>query len=331
MEIEDNIYGRIFVEEPVLQEVLVSRPVQRLQGLMQCGITYFRFPELNGTRFDHSVGAMALLQSWDAPVEEQIAGLLHDVNHLAFSHVADILFGDAEEQEFAEQFHRKIIMESEIPEILRRYGVDPEQIIDFKQFPLLEQPLPDVCADRFDYGLRDTVESGVLTLEQTHEILDDVHIIDASQISFTTQSIARRFADAFQAMNAMRYTHPLDMALYKFFAETLRTALDRKIITMEDFFLTDNEVWEKLQHCGVAAVTEALARIPQFEVKVVEQGQPFDYHVKSKIRLIDPWVVVAGGAADEVARLSDLDPDFAVQSADFRNTYEEGFFVKLVA
>lgn len=330
MDIEDKIYGRVYVEEPVLQEVMMSKPVQRLQGLMQCGITYFRFPELDGTRFDHSVGVMSLLQSWDAPVEEQIAGLLHDVNHLAFSHVADIVFGDSQNQEFAEQFHRKIIMGSEIPEILERYGIDPEYIIDFKQFPLLEQSLPDLCADRFDYGLRDTVESGILTLEQAHEILDSVHIINSSVISFTTQSIARRFADAFQDINAKRYTHPLDMALYKFFAETLKLALAKKVIMMDDFFLTDNEVWEKLQNSGVAEITNALARIPTLNVKVVEQNEPHDFQVKSKIRLIDPWIVVGDSEAGEVVRLSELDPDFAIQSAEFKNKYQEGFFVKLV-
>lgn len=326
MELHDKIYGRIYLEEPVLQEVVLSQPVQRLQGLMQCGVTYFRFPQLDGTRFEHSVGAMALLQSWDAPVEEQVAGLLHDVNHLAFSHVADIVFGDAQEQEFAEQFHRKIIMGSEIPEILERNGVDPEQIIDFKQFPLLEQSLPDLCADRFDYGLRDTVESGILTLEQAHEILDDVHIIDSSVISFTTQSVARRFADAFQKINAMRYTHPLDMTLYKYFAETLKLALDKQVILMDDFFLTDNEVWEKLEKSGVPEIVQSLKRIPHLEVKVVAQNEPYDYHVKSKIRLIDPWVV----SGDDVTRLSELDPDFAIQSGEFKNTYEEGFFVQLV-
>jgi hypothetical protein len=41
--------------------------------------------------------------------------------------------------------------------------------------------------------------------------------------------------------------------------------------------------------------------------------------------LIDPWVV----DGDVVNRLSELDPDFAIQSAEFKNKYQEGFFVKL--
>lgn len=330
MTIDDPIYGTLYIEEPVIQEVILSKPVQRLQGLMQCGITYFRFPDLDTTRFDHSVGVMALLQSWDAPVEEQLAGLLHDVNHLAFSHVADIAFGDAGGQEFAEQFQRQIIMESEIPEILKFYGIDPELMIDFKQFPLLEQNLPDLCADRFDYGLRDAVKAGDMSLEQAHEILDDVHIIGGQQIAFKTVATARLFGDQFRQLNVNRYVHPLDMTLYKMFADALNAALTNKVITMKDLFLTDEEVWEKMAACTVAGVTEVIKKIPQLKVKVVDEGQAYDYQVKSKIRLIDPLVVIGSVDSNEVERLSVLDPDFAMANTEYLNSVQDGFLVKVV-
>lgn len=326
MTIDDKIYGKVYIEEPVIQEVLMSKPVQRLQGLKQCGVTYYRQADLDTTRFDHSVGVMALLQSWDASVEEQLAGLLHDVNHLAFSHVADILFGDVHGQEFAEQFQRQVIMESEIPDILRRYGIDPELMVEFKQFALLEQPLPDVCADRFDYGLRDCVTSGSMTLEQAHEILDDVHVTDQPLITFNTPAVAKLFAVKFREENARHYTHPLDMTLYKVFSEALRVALDKKIMTMKDFFLTDEEVWQKLQTCGVPEIVEVTEKIPHLNIQVVAEDQPYDYHVKSKIRLIDPWVV----AGDDVVRLSELDGGFAADNAEFLESNQAGFFVKIV-
>lgn len=330
MTIEDKIYGHIYLEEPVLQEVLLSKPVQRLQGLKQAGVSVYRLPELVTTRYEHSIGVMSLLRGWDASIEEQLAGLLHDVNHLAFSHVADIAFGDAHGQEFAEQFQRQVILQSEIPEIVERYGIEVEQLIDYKkQFPLLEQELPDICADRFDYGLRDAVASGFMSLEQAHQILDDVHIIGGQQIAFRSASVARLFGDQFRQLNAKRYVRPLEMTIYKYFADALRLALDKKIIVMEDLFLTDDEVWDKLATCPDPVIRKVVQHLPSLEVTVVTPQQDFDFHVKSKIRLIDPWVIVGDG--DQTQRLSGLDSEYALENADYFNQAQDGYFVKVNA
>lgn len=327
MTIDDQIYGRVFVDEAVIQEVILSKPVQRLQGLRQAGVSYYRHPEFTHTRFDHSVGVMALLQSWDASVEEQLAGLLHDVNHLAFSHVADVVFGDAQGQEFAEQFQRQVIMGSEIPEILGRYGIDPELMVNFKQeFPLLERDLPDLCADRFDYGLRDAQHIGLLNLEQVHEILDDAQIKDGQQIVFRSQGTARLFGDTFRALNQKWYVSVLDMSLYRFFADGLRLALDTHVISMEDLFLTDDEVWDKLLASELPALKKVMEYLPRMNVKVVGEGEPHDFQVQSKIRLIDPWVVSEG----QLERLSILDPEFANANTEYLNSAQEGYLVKMI-
>lgn len=43
--------------------------------------------------YDHSMGVFVILRARGAPLEEQIAGLLHDVSHTAFSHVGDWVYG----------------------------------------------------------------------------------------------------------------------------------------------------------------------------------------------------------------------------------------------
>ncbi|AIE78503.1 Deoxyguanosinetriphosphate triphosphohydrolase [Bacillus cereus] len=86
MIISDVLY-REFEVDQIVEELIVSKSVQRLKGMHQNGASYLINGKWNVTRFDHSVGVMLLIKKLGGSVEEQIAGLLHDVSHTAFSHV----------------------------------------------------------------------------------------------------------------------------------------------------------------------------------------------------------------------------------------------------
>ena len=116
--IHDRVYGKIEIEEPVLIELINSKPVQRLRKIEQFGIPseWHCFPGFK--RFEHSVGVLILLIKLNAPLKEQIAGLLHDVSHTAFSHVVDWVFGaTTTNEDYQDLIHEKILIQSEIPKI----------------------------------------------------------------------------------------------------------------------------------------------------------------------------------------------------------------------
>ena len=89
----ETIYGTITITEPVLIELLNSQAMARLKLINQYGIRKVIKPEEEYTRYQHSVAVLYLLRHFGASLEEQVMGLLHDVSHTAFSHVADYLFG----------------------------------------------------------------------------------------------------------------------------------------------------------------------------------------------------------------------------------------------
>src|SRR3989344_2094676 len=152
MKLYDKIYGKVEIKEPVLLELIGSSPLRRLKKINQHGIS-----EIKGkiiTRYDHSVGVMLLLKRYDASLDEQIAGLLHDVPHTAFSHIVDFAVGSHSSQTFHEKFMKRLIFQSEIPYILKKHKFDVSRVIDKSKFPLSEAPLPNLCADRIDYFLR---------------------------------------------------------------------------------------------------------------------------------------------------------------------------------
>lgn len=90
----DRIYGVLNVEEPVFAEIIAAPTFQRLQGInMGPWVPCRPFYSIPVSRYHHSIGVFMLLRRHGAPLAEQIAGLIHDVSHTAFSHLSDRLFG----------------------------------------------------------------------------------------------------------------------------------------------------------------------------------------------------------------------------------------------
>ncbi|MBM3255849.1 MAG: HD domain-containing protein [Candidatus Moranbacteria bacterium] len=87
----DRIYGKIKITEPIILELINCPSIQRLKGIDQAGYSKPWFSGIPRTRFEHSMGVFILLKKYNACLEEQIAGLIHDASHLTFSHAKDML------------------------------------------------------------------------------------------------------------------------------------------------------------------------------------------------------------------------------------------------
>ena len=92
----DKIYGTYKITSPVIIKLLKSSPVQRLKKIAQFGVPDQLYHLKGYSRYDHSVGVFLLLRKLEASELEQIAGLLHDVSHTAFSHVIDYVYNMSE-------------------------------------------------------------------------------------------------------------------------------------------------------------------------------------------------------------------------------------------
>ena len=138
MKIKDLVYGLEEITETVLIELIESAPIQRLKEIAQLGLPDEYHYRGGFSRYEHSVGVMILLRRLGANLEEQIAGLLHDVSHTAFSHVVDWVIGDPEKEDYQDENHLKMIKNPVLPSILEKFGFDYEIIANHKNFSLLE-------------------------------------------------------------------------------------------------------------------------------------------------------------------------------------------------
>ena len=92
---KDDIYGWCWEYDPTVCSVIRSPTFRRLDGILQAGTpALLGFLPKEVTRKSHCLGTMRLVRHCGGSSQEQLAALLHDVTHCAFSHVADLLFQD---------------------------------------------------------------------------------------------------------------------------------------------------------------------------------------------------------------------------------------------
>ncbi|HDR4480850.1 TPA: HD domain-containing protein [Bacillus cereus] len=324
MIISDVLYGE-FEVDVVLEELILSKPTQRLKGIHQAGASYLMNEKWNVTRFDHSVGVMLLVKKLGGSVEEQIAGLLHDVSHTAFSHVIDYVF-DNEDESYHEEIFSSVVKNSEIPAILAKHGYNYEDILlDDSKWTLLERSAPELCADRVDYTLRDMYTYGYISLEEVHSFLEDVIAVEGKMVLQSIE-MAEWFTETYYKEVIDFFMKPMNIYGNDMLAKMLKVALHKRIIHADDFLLEDEELISKLQQCNDSEV-HALLRKVHPNVKVKEARDDYDLYQKNKVRLIDPpllregEVVQSSVVSEKIKQMSEVAYEKAVR----------GMYVKVIS
>jgi len=320
----DVLYGEFEVDQ-VVEELISSKSMQRLKGIHQAGASYLMNEKWNVTRFDHSVGVMLLVKKLGGSVEEQIASLLHDVSHTAFSHVIDYVFHN-EDESYHEEIFSSVVKNSEIPAILAKYGYNYEDILlDDSKWTLLERSAPELCADRVDYTLRDMYTYGYVSLEEVHSFLEDVIAVDGKMVVQSVE-MAEWFTETYYKEVIDFFMEPMNIYGNDMLAKTLKVALHKRIIHADDFLLEDEELISKLQQCNDPEVEALLSKVHR-NVKVKEDRNDYDLHQKNKVRLIDPpllregKIVQSSVVSENIRQMSDIAYEKAVR----------GMYVKLIS
>jgi len=301
MKIDDVIYGQWEIEEPVLIELINSKPVQRLKKIAQLGVPD-QFYHLKGfSRFEHSAGVMLLLKKLKTPLEEQIAGLLHDISHTTFSHVVDWTIGCPIKEDHQDKNHRKFFFGGEVTFILKKYSFNPDKIANLKEFKLLEREIPNLCADRIDYALRDFyiwANPGIVK-----SLIENLIAVDGKTVFINFKS-ANLFAATFLKCQKEHWGGYEAVARYYLFSLALKEALKKKILKMEDFYQEDDFVVKKLIKSRDEKILKILNFLKQKTLPRNIKGKT--KIVKKKFRYVDPEFIANG----EIKKLSQVSKRF---------------------
>jgi HD superfamily phosphohydrolase len=305
MNYDDELYGRVEITEPVLLDLITSEAMRRTKGISQHGITALLGITPPFSRFDHSLGAMLLVRRLGASVKEQIAALLHDISHTAFSHVIDFVFDDHGSQSYHEEKKEEIVAKSDIPGILEQHGIDWREVMDEDKFSLLEQSSPALCADRLDYFLRDLEFLQLATRSEIRASLEFLRVVD-QQIAIADADAARWLAYTFIETDRTSWSSFREVGLYQLTAEAIKAAERHRFIEEADLWGSDEALWRKLQsanHPEIASLVKLISPGTRF----IWSEEQAVFRVATKVRSIDPPVTIGSS----VTLLSLLDHAFA--------------------
>lgn len=302
MKLKDPVYGSSQISEPVLIDLINSPSIQRLKRIEQFGLPkkLYLFPGFS--RFEHSVGVMLLLRKLNANLDEQIAGLLHDVSHTAFSHLVDWVWGDPEKEDFQDKILKRFILRSEIPKILRSHNLDLEKIISVKKFKLLERKSPEACADRVDYGLREFYHW--LDKSIVKDLVKNLTTYN-NLIVFKNKSSARNFSVNFLKLQNLHWGGKDTITRYFLFSRILKIAMKKKILKRKDFYVDDLHILNILKDSSDKDIDKVFKLLSKSLSLGFNPKKPFIF-MRKKFRYVDPFFL----QNEKILKLSKNDTGF---------------------
>jgi uncharacterized protein len=308
---EDRIYGAFTINDPLLLDLLETRSVQRLKGVLQHGISGLIGITRPTTRYEHSLGVMLLVRSLGASLQEQAAALLHDVSHTAFSHVIDYVFDGHDTQSYHEDKKEEFIAGSDLPAVLEKHGYLWQDLLHEENFPLLEQAAPALCADRLDYFLRDSFDLKLAGREELKMAIQSL-VVHQGRVASCSLEAARWMGYTFIDADQASWANFREVGLYELTARAIKTALHLGVLDMQDLWGTDKEMWSKMQAAHEMELRDLLQWVQPATVFVWDDASP-TFRVSTKLRTLDPDVLIDGNTAP----LSILDPIFARYRIDY--------------
>jgi hypothetical protein len=225
-------------DNQLFAEIFYSDPIRRLQAVEQLTLPpqYSTIPNTAGfSRFEHVWGSVLFVK--EIAAKHNIEGreltnymlrtLVSDVAHTFGSHLGDWAFQNIGGSEDLHDKELQAYLEATgINDILRKHGIEPEDVIfpDISDF--VEAPQPDLNTDRVDYGLREMNRWNQAIYLERFDI-DDFTLTPERMLAMKDQRRARIFSEGYLQLPLQNWSEPthrfmIDMTLARmklFYAE----------------------------------------------------------------------------------------------------------------
>ncbi len=242
-----------------LNKYLNTSSLDRLKSIGYfCGMDYaskdiYDFKEFI-TRYDHSLSVALLTYNLTKDKKATLAALFHDISTPCFSHVIDYMNGDYAKQESTEEFTELILRkDKQLISLLKEDNINIEDIINFKDYTIVDNERPKLCADRIDGIILTGISWTKSVNEETiYRILNSLDLYQNDnnelEIGFNNEEVANEVLKISDEIN--EYCHSdADNYMMVLLAKIVKHAIDHKYIKYEDLFtLSELDIIELLKH-----------------------------------------------------------------------------------
>lgn len=205
------------------------------------------------SRFDHSLNVALITWRLTHCKTQTLAALFHDISSPTFSHVVDYMNKDYDAQESTEDKTEEVLLsEPKIIEYFKEDEIDLYQVINFKDYSVVDSPRPCMCADRLD----NIISVGMNWYGKVDHILAEL-IIDNMilyrnesnklEIGFKNENIANYVKEVNDIIN--KYTHTNeDTYMMILLANILKKCISINLFNYDDlFYMRESEIVEIIE------------------------------------------------------------------------------------
>ena len=284
-----------------LLKYLNAPELQRLDHVSMVSLDYNHLYELSNFNsvFTHSIAVALIIWHFTHDKKQTLAGLFHDIASPSFKHAVDYLNGDSETQESIEDRTGEIIRNSRpIMRQLKRDQILAGEVSDYHLYPIADNPVPGLAADRLEY----TLSNGLFlfntwTFDQIKTFYQNLTILKNEQnldeLGFTNVDVCQEFVITSLPLFAS-YHSDKNRATLQFIADILRSMIHEGLLSLDDLYLmSEREIIDWILSCGDKTLSEAFRQF-QRATSVYSSSTPkkdrYCTNVKSKIRYIIPLV-----------------------------------------
>jgi len=199
------------------------------------------------SRYNHSLNVALITWRLTHDKKQTLAALFHDISTPVFSHVIDYMNKDFIKQESTESKTIDILRSSkQLIEYLKQDNIDINEVINFKQYSVVDLPRPALCADRLD----NLVGGGMswvkkVDLDMAKSIIDNIYLYNRSdsidEIAVRSYGIASYLMSINNEINRLTHTKE-DTYMMMLLANIVKFTIDEGLITYNDLYrLTEHQ------------------------------------------------------------------------------------------
>lgn len=286
-----------------LNDYINTPQMQKLAGIsVSCGTYYTKlFDKMVWySSLDHSIAVSLIVWNFTKDKKQTIAGLFHDIATPVFKHSIDFMNGDYKKQESTEELTTQIIRESkEIMSLLKRDGIKIEEVDNYHIYPIADNDIPMLSADRLEYTLSNGLGAckNIWNLEEVKEIYENIEIQKNEQgieeLGFKDIKIAEKFVKGMRILSNSYIDNKTKFSM-QFLADIMKIMSSQNLITKKDLYeLSEKEVIERIENCDYAEISQKFDMWKNaHEIKESDEKVKDKYCVSidAKIRYINPLV-----------------------------------------